>query len=487
MGIFDGGKGEQIKFLDEERSKTWDRLVKVEGLLKELQQEVKKKATDSEREAANSSRKAAEYKNKTEQRFEEANAIIGKINFEYATSSQTKDDILEIKDDANGLIEKITEIYDSLKSLENDFIEKTKLIDSKIEKLEGFYLKYPDLDESLSDIDDYVKKIEDNVQKSDVSLIALNKKKKEVDDIHIKIFGYHLTDVHTDEVTKIEGLKDELENSYIKISSDIKEAQDKIIDINLDYENKYTDFEKSHKTRYEKINGEIEGLLPRALTAGLSAAFSSKRKDEIVESVSLQENFTRGIYILIGVSLLPVAVSIFSLFKGVSLEEVILRLPRLVLAIVPMYIPALWFTYSASKKLNLSKRLIEEYTHKEVLSKTYEGLSNQIGSIADKTQSEELKFRLLSSFLQVSSENPGKLISNYNSSDHPIMEALEQSYKFQLAIDKLEGIPGMGKIAAIFESQSKKKLDAKTEKIEDGFESKVSEDSKPIASSEDID
>lgn len=178
--------------------------------------------------------------------------------------------------------------------------------------------------------------------------------------------------------------------------------------------------------------------------------------------------------------MLPVAVSIWSLFEGISLEEVILRLPRLVLAIVPMYVPALWFTYSASKKLNLSKRLIEEYTHKEVLSKTYEGLSNQISSINDKEQSEELKFRLLSSFLQISSENPGKLISNYNSSDHPIMEALEQSYKFQLAIDKLEGIPGMGKIAAIFESKSKKKIDTKATKIEDGFESKMSEEEMSI-------
>jgi len=65
-------------------------------------------------------------------------------------------------------------------------------------------------------------------------------------------------------------------------------------------------------------------------------------------------------------------------------------------------------------------------------------------------------------FLQASSENPGKLISNYETSDHPIMEALEQSYKLQIVIDKLAGIPGLGKIADILDKSSKIKLNDKT-------------------------
>src|SRR5690606_38175611 len=146
---------------------------------------------------------------------------------------------------------------------------------------------------------------------------------------------------------------------------------------------------------------------------------------------------SQGIYLLIGVSFIPLIVSIVFLSMGIDLIEVIRRIPRLVLAIIPMYIPVLWLAYSANKKLNLSKRLIEEYAHKEVLSRTYEGLSTQIASIQNPEQSEELKFRLLANFLQVSSENPGKLISNYEASDHPIMEALEQSYKFQIAMDRL--------------------------------------------------
>jgi len=79
-------------------------------------------------------------------------------------------------------------------------------------------------------------------------------------------------------------------------------------------------------------------------------------------------------------------------------------------------------------------------------------------------------------FLQASSENPGKLISNYETSDHPIMEALEQSYKLQIVIDKLAGIPGLGKIAAILDKSSKRKLNEKTEKVEKALYDEISED-----------
>ncbi|MDH5826263.1 hypothetical protein [Sphingobacterium faecium] len=106
-------------------------------------------------------------------------------------------------------------------------------------------------------------------------------------------------------------------------------------------------------------------------------------------------------------------------------------------------------------------------------------MSKQITGLDNDEQSLELKYRLLSNFLQVSSENPGKLISNYESSDHPVMEALEQSYKFQVAIDKLEGVPGLGKVAALLESRAKKKMNKKNDVIEKamGFDDQISGES----------
>jgi hypothetical protein len=135
-----------------------------------------------------------------------------------------------------------------------------------------------------------------------------------------------------------------------------------------------------------------------------------------------------------------------------------------------LYIPVLWFAISSSKKMNLSKRLIEEYTHKEVLSKTYEGLSKQIENLESDETAFDLRTKLLQNFLLMYSENPGKLISDYNKTDHPIMELLENSNKLETTVQKLENIPGLNKIAKLLESKSKKKFEQVANKVEKGID-----------------
>ena len=146
-------------------------------------------------------------------------------------------------------------------------------------------------------------------------------------------------------------------------------------------------------------------------------------------------------------------------------------MPRLVLSILPLYIPVLWVAYSANRKMNLSKRLIEEYTHKEVLSKTFEGLARQIQNIEDSAISADLKTRLLYNILEVSSENPGKLISDYNKSDHPLMDALDKSVKLSNTIDRLKDIPGMSKLISVLDDKATKIRENQAEKATDGLDS----------------
>jgi hypothetical protein len=54
----------------------------------------------------------------------------------------------------------------------------------------------------------------------------------------------------------------------------------------------------SYKEKYSSIIKDIESLLPKAFTAGLSAVFSSKKNDEIASSVYLQTSFNTGINFL---------------------------------------------------------------------------------------------------------------------------------------------------------------------------------------------
>lgn len=463
MGIFDDKESrKKIQYLEEERTKIWKRIIALENENKNLKSQIIASASDSAKDAAQSSKRAAEYRNKSELRLHEASEKVGEITAKLEEANK----ILENIQITNGNINAIKVKADQI---DTSYQASYQALKEKIDHLTEFIEDYPELDEKLSEITSFINDIESNVNKSKSGLSAINLKRKEIEEFYEELFGYNDVDEDGEEI-RVDGLKHHLTDGFGDLADNIKKTEDRVAKIKTEYEEQFKDFEKNHKSQYEQINSEISSLLPAALTAGLSSAFSSKKEQEENNSTTLQKRFSDGIKLLIVASVIPFIVSIVLLLQGEKLDQVIYKIPRIVLAIVPMYIPILWFTYSANKKLNLSKRLIEEYAHKEVLSKTYEGLSKQINNLSSDEQTEELKYRLLSNFLQVTSENPGKLISNYEASDHPVMEALEQSYKFQLAIDKLEGVPGLGKVAAILEAKSKKRLDEKKETIIKGLQ-----------------
>ena len=266
----------------------------------------------------------------------------------------------------------------------------------------------------------------------------------------------------------------------------LAETEKRIIEFEVKEIKSYNDFstEKKNefniltthwKNEYDRILNRIETLLPRALTTGLSYAYSEKKQAEEEDSKKHLKSFNLAIWGLIVVSLIPFSISVYSLLQNDALEIVIMRVPRIVLSILPLYLPVLWVAYSANRKMNLAKRLIEEYSHKEVLSKTFEGLSKQINSLDDKDVSNDLKLKLLYNILEVNSENPGKLISDYNKSDHPLMDALEKSVKLSNAVTRLSKIPGFTKLASTLERRSQEILKEESRKAVAGLETIVEE------------
>jgi len=302
-----------------------------------------------------------------------------------------------------------------------------------------------------------------------------------VDSLYYDIIGYTDTDKNTGEEIVVPGKKEELQNSYLAIKEKISDAKKNLLEFVTETKNNFKAFEEQKNTElstalekwqaeFNSILQKIEALLPNALTAGLSSAYSTKKDDEIKESNGYSRTFTNSIWGLVGVSLIPFVISIISLIRNENYSDVLLSLPRLVLSILPLYIPVLWVAYSANRKINLSKRLSEEYAHKEVLSKTFEGLSTQINNIENKDISNDLRNKLLYNILEVNSENPGKLISDYNKSDHPLMDALDKSVKLANAVEKLAKIPGLSKLAHILDKKSKGVLAEEEKKANSGLD-----------------
>lgn len=448
-----------LEYLESERIKLWEKLLLIE-------EEVKKKTSDYENEAKQSSKKASEFRNRSEEAkkasIEHLEEIKGRLteirrNHTLSNGYSTKTESIQN--------ESLT-ILNDIRNIATIIEEQKELIDQHATDLNELFENYDDFSTKINSLDLIYSKGSDISTKIDTIYKTALNRKKEIDELYYEIIGYTETDETTGEETEIDGLKQELEDSYTTLKSNFKTAEKEIHDFKTNSEIKYEEFveskEKSYKQikssweeEYSEIVKKINGLLPNALTAGLSYAYSNKKKEEEIESKRLRKLFFIGIAGMVCVSLIPFYVSIRALIDNVEMAEVILRMPRLVVAILPLYIPVLWIAYSSNKKLNLSKRLIEEYTHKEVLSKTFEGLSTQILNIKDSEVSSDLSNRLLYNILEVSSENPGKLISDYNKSDHPLMDALDKSVKLANAVERLTKIPGLSKLVSVLDKKAK--------------------------------
>lgn len=378
-------------FLENERKKLWARLV-------ELENDIKKKTSDYESEAKQASKKCAEYRNKCEVTRNEAEVFLKNI--------QSASD--EIKKS------NVSSIISDIQTFHTELTPKKEAIDNQVTELEELFENYESYAEQLAKLEEISTTAEDSSSKIDAALTQLTTRKKEVDQLYFEVFGYTTTDEKTGKEIKVTGKKEELDQAYTQLKIDFEAYTGKK---NAEIDKALKQWEKT----YQATLANVEDLLPRALTAGLSSAHSEKVATEIIERGKLSDAFKKWIIGLIVISLIPFGVSTYLLITGTPILEVLKIMPSLTPTILLLYIPPLWIAFSTSKKINVSKRLIEEYTHKEVVSKTYEGLSKQIDDIRNTKTSEELRTKLLRNILDVSVENPGKLLSDYNESDHPIL------------------------------------------------------------------
>jgi hypothetical protein len=375
----------------------------------------------------------------------------------------------------------------------SQFVEAKTIADAQITDVAQKTAQSNTILSQVSELPDVLKNTQDLFSESKAlaeSIKALlthaTSRKSEIDELHKKILGQDLAG-EEGKSEHIDGLKDELDKSYRALS---EQAQNLTMSIDAltssiagkhdqalaERNHQFEDFLSKSTSRYESINEQLIGLLPGSMAAGLSAAYEKKKEEESESLKQFEKSFKLAIFIMACISSIPLAVDIYLLaFEGKSLVQVIKDTPNLIIAILPIYFPVLWLAYSTNKKLNLSKRLIEEYTHKSVLGKTFSGLSNQIETLPHQSAvKEELRTRLLFNVLQVSAENPGKLITDYNKADHPIMEALENSGKLSDSMEALAKIPGFSSIAKKISERSEKIIAAQVEKVEKGLLDQVS-------------
>lgn len=469
MGMFD-------EKVDKKDFDHYQKQIKAE--LEKLSKDIASKVTDSEEDARQSAERSkvalAEVEN-SKSSIDNSAAQIESLAVAVTTKSeelintadqavQQKKQIEELHEESKSLKNEVTELKEEMNEALSESSTKLDEITQNLAQCAGLPEKLTEANSQLSQLQEKFSQVEDLVNHS-------VKRKGQIDELHKTILGQ---DIKTEdgEIEHIDGLKEELEAAYNGFDERVQQL-DGEIDQAIEGVNKNfsTLLEKSSK-EYDSVSNKLKSLLPDALAAGLAAAYEKKKSEEEESLKNSSSLFNKLIVGLVCISCLPFAVDFYLLFiKEIPLLEVLVDTPKVLVTMLPLYFPILWLAYSTNKKTNLSKRIIEEYTHKAVLGRTYEGLSNQINSIPNTDGiSDELRVKLLFNILQVSAENPGKLISDYNKSDHPLMEALENSEKLGSSIDRLENLPGFSALVAKLSSKSKQIIKESESLVEKGLD-----------------
>lgn len=456
--------------------------------LSNVEAEVRQRPADAEQLARNAATNAATFEQQARSSAGAVQSALDELNHYKTAALQELKELERERADTVARSETLIQQINASQKTFNQFIEEKAAVDlqiadifQKVSQSNTFLEQVSALPEALTQTQEVLTESKTIAESIKALLSHATSRKSDIDELHKRILGQDIIG-EEGKSEHIDGLKDELDKSYRTLSeqtqnlttsidaltSSISSKHEKTLD---EQNSKFKDLLSESAARYESVNEQLIGLLPGSMAAGLSAAYEKKKEEESEFLKQFEKSFKQAIFILVCISSIPLAVDIYLLaIEGKSLIQVIKDTPNLIMAILPIYFPVLWLAYSTNKKLNLSKRLIEEYTHKSVLGKTFSGLSNQIEMLPHQSAvKEELRTKLLFNVLQVSAENPGKLITDYNKADHPIMEALENSAKLSESMDALSKIPGFSSVAKKLIERGEQKILNQAEKVEKGI------------------
>ena len=386
-----------IEYLDRERELLWKEINRIKN-------EDLKIITDKIVEMSKSLPKDIEE-------LKSYKASIEHLKSAFKQYQKTYDDIVKKCSDASLKSSEITDCHSKIESIKSE-LEK---IDTEVVQ------QAQNIQDSINehqDLPNVINQTIEHINNWGTSYKQANRQIKEIKQAYTEIFGGEYED-ENGAIQKVTGSLNELNVAYDALKENLKT-------IEQEAKSRYNEKLQEWESGYTALKDKVKQLLPGAMQAGLASAFIEKMEREQKERKKVAISFYIAIVALVGISFLPVWFN----WKTITLNssspiETIKNMGAVIWAMLPIYVPILWVAIFANKRINLSKKLIEEYSYKEAVAKTYEGLSTQIQALDDEDEiSKNLRERLINITLDANADNPGKYINNYDKSDNPILDVL---------------------------------------------------------------
>jgi len=337
--------------------------------------------------------------------FQDISKILGEVKALKIQADELNSEIIDLHEKCYGedepLVEKIESINKKYKALYAD--------DGVLEQIDAAHDKSQELFEEVESYHERLFKGTEKEEslKSDITDLIqdITKKQDHIDAFITEyIDGYVLSAEEKNDDTKIKPSKkqqvDELHQSFTKYIDDEKGR------IN-NYKKEFFDYENSKKS-------EIEALLKSATNASLAGSFE-KLKGEIQKK---REHAEKLFYVGLALVVCAIALPYIPKLSAVifTADDIYFNL----LKRITLTTPFIWFSIHQSLKVAQYFRLEQEYAHKEVVSRSFEGYKSQVLELySDPSVSNQLLERLLGSAIGAIAKNPIEFLDKSKSTSLP--------------------------------------------------------------------
>lgn len=456
------GMNEKLEYLEDERKKLWAAVIGLRDAVSILQSESQFKDREDEESAIRRlGLKASRAYNGLIQKVPAVEDALKKLTEALGSAQENSTTVTNLRKKIDEDKAAIESDCIALRTFLSECESREKEILARLDSADNAAKQGSDLAEKLQETEDDIATKQDILLKQ---VEEIEEKYKEVVSAHKSVLGY------IDSTgTRVEGKKHDLDVAYDNLLSDMRKLKEEAAKQNADARQENSDFLEAAKADEQLIVAKLKALLPNCLTAGLSSAYLKARKKEEWAQVFGLTFFALIIGLMLVIAAVPAGLGFYLRFKcNWTEQDVLAAFPRFVLGAIPFYFPLLWIAIFVNRRVNLSKRLVEEYKHKEVVSKTFEGLSTQISKLEDDKVSKELQAKLLYNTVCLSEKNPGELMKNFHRADNPLMDVLEHGSKMSELIDKLASVPGLSRALNLVGKRSEqiKKLNDAVETVE---------------------